>query len=82
MDHILTTVDNIAAKGWANRGSVSLDMEVRTILRELTLMTRGRNIYASVGHIKGSDNPTTNAASRLIHIPNWVFLHHFELNFP
>ena len=76
-----TAVDNTEAQGWDNRGSVSLATAVHPIIRELTLLTRIHNIYSSVRWIAGANNTMTDAASRLTHITDMMFLQHFSLTF-
>ena len=80
--HIHTTVDNADGKGWYNRGSNSLAMAVGPILWDLNLLTRGIQIYASVGRIKGAYNTMADAASRLTYLTNRMFLRHFALTLP
>ena len=78
---IFTAVDNMEAQGWPNRGSIRSTMAVGTILRDLTFLTWGQHIYASVSNIKGAYNTMANAASRLTHLTNQMLLRHFSLTF-
>ena len=80
--HIRTTVDNTAAQGWDNRGSVSSATAVGPILRDLALLKRTHKIYSSVKRIAGVDNNMDDAASRLTHLTDNMFLRHFFLTFP
>ena len=51
--HIHAYVDNMVAKRWANRGSVSTASSVGTTLWELYLAARRKHIHASTGRVPG-----------------------------
>ena len=51
--HIHTYVDNMAAQGWANRGSARTASSVGPILREISLVERRQHIHASIGCVPG-----------------------------
>ena len=74
-------MNNTAVQGWSNRGSFRLPMAVGTILKDLVLMTRNYHIYSYVQKIKGTDNTTPDAASRLTHLSDRMFLKHLAINF-
>ena len=80
--HIHTYVDNTAAQGRANRGSVSTYSSVGPMLRELALAARRQHIHASVGRIPGKDNKMAESAPRLTHLPYRKFISHFRSHFP
>ena len=80
--HIRTAVDNTAVQGWANHGSVSTATAVGPILRDLALLTRTCKIHSSVRRISGTENKMADAASRLTHLTDNMFLLHFALTFP
>ena len=80
--HILTAMENTAAQGWSNQGSVSLETAVSPILRDLALLTHNPKIYSSVQRISGMDNNMADDASRLTHLTDNMFLCHFDLTFP
>ena len=82
LSHIRTAVDNISAQVWANRRSVSTAIAVDPILRDLALLTRIHKIHSSMRRISGTDNKMTDAASRLTHLTDKIFLRHFALTFP
>ena len=75
-------MDGMEAQRSVNRGSIRSATSVGTILQDLALLLRTKHIYASIGRIKGADNTMSDDASRLTHLPNWMFLHHFALAFP
>ena len=80
--HISTAVDNMAAQGWANRGSVSSETAVGPILRDLNLLICNHKIYSSVQCISGVDNKMSESASKLTQLTDKMFLRHFAFNFP
>ena len=80
--HINTYVDNTAAQGWANRGSVSTASSVGLIIRELDLAARRQHIHASVGCVQGEDNNMIDAASRLTHLLDRQFISRFCTHLP
>ena len=80
--HIHTYVNNMAAQGWANRGSVRMASSVGNILREISLAARLQHIHASVGSFPGEENKMADAASRLTHLPESQFISHFRTHFP
>ena len=80
--HIHTYINNTAAQGWDNRGSVSIASSVGTILWELSLVDRRQHIHASVVRVPGEDNKMADAASRITHLPDRKFLSHFCTHFP
>ena len=82
LSYICTFMDGMSTQGWANKGSIVSATSVVTILQDLALLMRTKHIYASIGRIKGADNTISDDASRLTHLPNWMFLHHFALAFP
>ena len=82
LTYIRTAVYNMEAQGLAKYGSVRLATAVSPILRDLALLTRTHKIYSSVHRISRSDNKMTNAASRLKHQTNKMFLRHFVLTSP
>ena len=77
--YIYTDVDNIASQGWYNRRSVRSSTAVGIILQDLDFLTRTHNIYSSGQKIAGANNKITDAASRLTHLTNKMFLQHFAL---
>ena len=79
--HIRTAVDKTAVQGCYKRGSVSSPTAVGPILWDLSFLTRTHQIYSSVWQIKFNDNTMTDAASRLTHITDKMFLQHFLLTF-
>ena len=81
LSHTCTAVDNKSAQGWYTRGSVISSTAVRHILWDLALLTRSRQIYASVGWIKGTNNTVADYTSRLTHLHDQMFLLHFDLTF-
>ena len=81
-DHIHKAVDNKLVQGWTNRGIIISATAVGHILRDLDLLAQSKQIYASVGRIKGAGNTMADSASRLTHIPNRMFLRHFALTLP
>ena len=82
LDHISTVIDNATAQGWANQGSARSATAVMPILWNLSLLTRQRNIYASIRRMKGEDNNMDDATLRLTHLSDQLSLCHFNLNFP
>ena len=82
LSHIYTAVDNTVAQGWTKYGSVSSATVIGPILRDIALMTRTHNIYSSARSITGAKNTMADATSRLIHLPDKMFLQHFALTFP
>ena len=81
LDQIHIAADNTNIQGWAKRVSVISTTEVRPILQDLEFLTWGQQIYDSVGRIKVSDNTMSDSMLILNHLPNWMFLRHFALNF-
>ena len=79
---IRTDVDNIAAQGCSNRGSVITATAVGTILRDLTLLTHTHHIYSSIQQIKGADNTMADTTSILTHLSDRISLQYFALTFP
>ena len=79
--HICTSVDNTTAQVWANCGSIRSVMAVGPIIRYLALLTRNHNIYAPVQQIDDTNSKMASSASRLTHLTNKMFLHHFSLTF-
>ena len=82
LEHIHTYVNNTAAQGWANRGSVSTASSVGTIMWELSLVDRRQHIHTSVGRVPGEDNKMVDSVLQLTHLPNWKFIFHSRTHFP
>ena len=53
LSHIRTIVNHTEVQVWYNMGIVSSVSDVGPILHDLTLLTLQRNIYASIGQVKG-----------------------------
>ena len=79
--HIHTYVDDTAAQGWSNQGSVSMASAVGPILREIALSVRLQRNHASVRRVPGEENNMADAALRLTHLPDRQFLSHFFSHF-
>ena len=80
--HTRTAVDNTEVQVWYNRGSVSSAIVVSPIIRYLALLKRTHKIYSSVHRITSADNKMADAASRLTHLTDKIFLQHFALTLP
>ena len=79
--HIHNYVDNMAAQGWANRGSISTASAVGPILQDISLATRRQHIHAFDGSMPGEENKMADAASRLTHLPDRKFISHLRTHF-
>ena len=75
-------IDDTAAQGWTNRGSVRSSAVVVSILSNLVILTLYKIMYTSTRQVKGWDNNMVNSVSQLIHLSDQNFLHHFILSFP
>ena len=80
--HIQKYINNTAAHGWSNRGSVRKVSSVGPILQELSLSDRRKHIHTSVGRVPREDKNMSEAASRLTHLPDSQFLSHFRTHLP
>ena len=76
--HIHTYVDNTAAQGWDNLGSVNTASAVGPILQEIALAVRCQKIHAYVGCITGEKKKMVDAMSRLTHLTDHKSLSHFS----
>ena len=79
--HIHTYVDDTAAQGWSNQGSVSMSSLVGPMLREVALSVRLQHTHASVRRVPGEENKIAYAALWLTHLPDRQFLSHFCRHF-
>ena len=79
--HIHMHVNNMAAQGWSNRGSVITAYSVRPILWEISLASRRQHTHASVGNVPVEYNNMADSASRLTHLTDRKFLSHFYTYF-
>ena len=82
LKHIITKVENTAAKIWAHRGIVRSASDIGPLLREYAWIFCQTQTHASVVCVAVTENHEADAASWLTHLPVLQFTRHFNTAFP